>query len=326
MTEKRNHPTLDDVAAAAGVSKAVASRALSGKNRPISSDKKQRVLEAAEKLGYTANPFAQSLSNSSTGLVAIVVNHIGDISDLTLFDTLIQAIQALGKQTLFIRLRSEQDIVDIKRNPFAHRVDAALIFSDLIEPDDAQALFYTQQVIMLNGRKSDNGLSVTVNESIGIEQAIADASSKQIKHAIILAGRENSKVELKRIESYQETMKKLGISLDWLSFCDYSYEVALSCLNASKQPNYNGLGVFCTSDAMAMAATDYYRERSLELVERRAIFGYDKTPFSQIGCYQFPTIGFSKDEFVAAIVQLLNETPLGDKESHHLVVETEYFQ
>lgn len=326
MTEKRNHPTLDDVAAAAGVSKAVASRALSGKNRPISSDKKQRVLEAAEKLGYTANPFAQSLSNSSTGLVAIVVNHIGDISDLTLFDTLIQAIQALGKQTLFIRLRSEQDIVDIKRNPFAHRVDAALIFSDLIEPDDAQALFYTQQVIMLNGRKSDNGLSVTVNESIGIEQAIADASSKQIKHAIILAGRENSKVELKRIESYQETMKKLGISLDWLSFCDYSYEVALSCLNASKQPNYNGLGVFCTSDAMAMAATDYYRDRSPELVERRAIFGYDKTPFSQIGCYQFPTIGFSKDEFVAAIVQLLNETPSGDNESHHLVVETEYFQ
>lgn len=325
MTEKQTHPTLGDVAALAGVSKAVASRALSGKNRPISSDKKQRVIQAAEQLGYVANPFAQSLSNNSTGLIAIVVNHIGDISDLTLFDALIQAIQALGKQALFIRLRSEQDIADIKRNPFAHRVDSALIFSDLIEPVEAQTLFFTEQVIMLNGRKDEQGLSVTVNEALGIEQAVLAASHKNIKHAIMLGGREVSKVEMQRVDSYRQSMERQGIALDWLEYCDYSYEVALNCLKAKSIPNSSGLGVFCTSDAMAMAAMDFFRETDASIIDKKAIFGFDKTPFSQLGCYQFPTIGFSKDEFVASVVQLLKNDSAIESNQRHLIVETEYF-
>ncbi|UXI03358.1 LacI family DNA-binding transcriptional regulator [Photobacterium sp. TY1-4] len=325
MTSKPSLPTLDDVAALAGVSKAVASRALSGKNRPISADKKQRVLDAAETLGYVANPFAQSLSNKSTGLIAIVVNHIADISDLTLFDSLIQAIQALGKQTLFIRLRSQQDIAEIKRNPFVHRVDAALIFSDLIEPDEAPNLFYTNQVIMLNGRKDEQGLSVTINESLGIEQAIAEAQRKQIRQAILLCGRETSQVELQRVESYRQAMHQHGITLVQLGYCDYAYETALDYLQSHPIPQTDGLGVFCTSDSMAMAAMDFFRTTSPAMIERQAIFGFDNTPFSQLGSYRFSTIGYCKDEFVSAIVRLLTEDNLTTAPQKHRIVATRFY-
>ncbi|RYF05752.1 MAG: LacI family transcriptional regulator, partial [Oxalobacteraceae bacterium] len=39
-------PTLSDVAALAGVSRAIASRALSAQPRPVSADKRERVLRA----------------------------------------------------------------------------------------------------------------------------------------------------------------------------------------------------------------------------------------------------------------------------------------
>ena len=52
--------TIADVARQAGVSKAVASRALSPEPRPVSAEKRERVLAAARDLGFRVNLLAQS--------------------------------------------------------------------------------------------------------------------------------------------------------------------------------------------------------------------------------------------------------------------------
>src|SRR5689334_3527816 len=85
-------PTIGDVAEMAGVSRAVASRALSAEKRPVSADKRARVLRAAERLGFRPNLLAQSLTTKKVNLVAVVVNHIHDLSDLDLFDLLLDRI------------------------------------------------------------------------------------------------------------------------------------------------------------------------------------------------------------------------------------------
>ena len=82
----RAAPTIADVARLAGVSRAVASRALASKPRPVSADKRQRVIAAAASLGYRPNLLAQSLTTKTVNLVAVVVNHIHDLSDLDLFE------------------------------------------------------------------------------------------------------------------------------------------------------------------------------------------------------------------------------------------------
>jgi len=69
-------PTIDDVARLAGVSRAAASRALSSQKRPVSADKRERVIEAAAQLGYRANLLAQSLTTKTVNLVAVVVNRL----------------------------------------------------------------------------------------------------------------------------------------------------------------------------------------------------------------------------------------------------------
>ena len=324
MKNNSSVPTLDDVAKLAGVSKSVASRALSGKNRPISPDKKVRVVEAAAQLGYVANPFAQSLINQSTGMIAVVVNHISDISDLALFDLLIQSIQSIGKQTLFVRLRSEKDIAEIKKSPFVHRVDAALIFSDLIEPEEAPNLFYTDKVIMLNGKKAVSGLSVTINEALGIEQAIANARESNITRAVLLCGRQTSLTEKQRVLSYQQCMKNHDIDIELLAYCDYSYESALDYLSRHSL-DINNLGIFCTSDAMAMAAVDYCKEQYRDVVERHAIYGFDNTFFSQIRSYHFSSIGYSKQAFIKLIIELLKTQKYETYEERHLSVDSEFY-
>ncbi|WP_122818950.1 LacI family DNA-binding transcriptional regulator [Nocardioides pantholopis] len=68
---------LIDVAAAAGVSIATASRALSG-TPGVSSSLAEKVRQVAADLGYVANLHARSLASGSTETVGLVVHEIGD--------------------------------------------------------------------------------------------------------------------------------------------------------------------------------------------------------------------------------------------------------
>jgi DNA-binding LacI/PurR family transcriptional regulator len=72
MTAARRRPaTIADVAALAGVSRTTVSHALSGKGR-VDPDTRERVQEAAGRLGYRPSPRAQRLRGGSSGAVAIL--------------------------------------------------------------------------------------------------------------------------------------------------------------------------------------------------------------------------------------------------------------
>ncbi|WP_084129406.1 LacI family DNA-binding transcriptional regulator [Demequina sp. NBRC 110055] len=77
-TARTSPVTLHDVAREAGVSLATASRSLNGSTRNVKAANRERVLEAAERLGYSANASAQAVARGTTTTVALLV---GDIAD-----------------------------------------------------------------------------------------------------------------------------------------------------------------------------------------------------------------------------------------------------
>lgn len=71
--------SLTDVAQAAGVSLATASRVLSGSMYPVSAEMRQRVLEAAERLGYTPNALARALATKTSHIIGAIIGSITDL-------------------------------------------------------------------------------------------------------------------------------------------------------------------------------------------------------------------------------------------------------
>src|SRR5271154_6234020 len=69
--------TLRDVARAAGVSTASASRALA-RQGAVSADLRQRILAAAKRLGYAPNLAARSLAAGKSGLIGVLVNSLAE--------------------------------------------------------------------------------------------------------------------------------------------------------------------------------------------------------------------------------------------------------
>ncbi|WP_168801711.1 LacI family DNA-binding transcriptional regulator [Glycomyces buryatensis] len=70
--------TLRDVAGAAGVSKASASRALDPTSQYVSPEMRARVLETARRLGYRPNASARATTTGATAMVAVLVSDIRD--------------------------------------------------------------------------------------------------------------------------------------------------------------------------------------------------------------------------------------------------------
>jgi DNA-binding LacI/PurR family transcriptional regulator len=315
-------PTIGDVAELAGVSRAVASRALSAEKRPVSSDKRARVLKAAERLGFRPNLLAQSLTTKKVNLVAVVVNHIHDLSDLDLFDLLLDRIQGIGKQVILIRVGSAKGVETFLRNGIAYHVDAALVFSDFADAATVRRLFRSDLVVMLNGRHDRLSPAVIPDEATGIGQAIADAAKKGVKSAALLTGRASSLVEQARVRFYRQALAQHRIKLLRVVQGDYSYESgheAAAKLTAHPGPD----AVFCTSDAMAMGVLDFHRKAFPgNRPTRFRLYGFDNLSLTDFDAYPISSIGYDKTAYVDRILGLL--TAPKPKAGKPITVPTRY--
>lgn len=300
--------TMADVAALARVSRAVVSRAFSVDPRPISPEKRERVLKAAAQLGYQPNLLAQSLTTKRTNLVAVVVNHIHDLSDLDLFDSLLNAMQALGKQVLFIRVNSVDRVEQFLRNGVAHHVDAALVWSDFADAATVRQMFRSDFAVMLNGRPDPLSPAVVPDSTIGIRAAVRDATEKGVRTAALVTGRESSPVEQARIQIYLHALSEHGVTLvQTVRAGDYTYQSgyqAGASFLSDKVPD----AVFCTSDASAMGVLDACRAHFPESRPTRfRLYGYDNLSLTDFAAYPISSVGYDQEEFVGHIARFVAE-------------------
>ncbi len=88
--------TMQDIAQVSGVSQSTVSRVLNDSitSVPIAAETRQRVLEAAERLGYRPNPLARGLRGAKTMLLGLIVR---DISDL-FFTTAVEAVSLSARE------------------------------------------------------------------------------------------------------------------------------------------------------------------------------------------------------------------------------------
>ncbi len=283
---RRKKITLLEIAQEAGVSKSTVSMVLNDKPKaiPISEATKQRVMEAAKRLGYRANAAAKALA---TGRSYTVLMAAFDLWDENLTERLRGAEAYLTPHGYTIRMST----VDTKSGVSAcismlHSGQAdGVLLTGLATPETYPILKTLKaetdsldipMVALANAFPPD---ITPVIADIDDEKGARDAVAHLIEHGhrrILLLGVAGQPWGIKREQGYRKALEEAGIPIEpeLIVLGDRSQTWAYNTtLEIADSRNFTAM--FAVTDNMAFAALSALREKGKRVPDDCAVVGFD---------------------------------------------------
>ncbi len=288
MNDLRANATIEDVAAAAGVSVATVSRAL--RDLPnVAPSTRDKVRAVAKDLAYVSNPSASRLAAGRTGTVAVVV----PMFDAWYFSCVVAGIEAVLKDRhvdlLLYAVGNEEDRSSFfaGRGAWWRRSDA-LIIVDVALPDNVVARLHNGGArIVTIGSRTEPFSSVTLDEQAAAASAARRLIDLGHRRIGVLTGEPLSadfRVPMMRLEGFRQAMIDAGVDPTPELACDGNFsieggaEAMAELLSLGDPPT----AVFALSDEMAFGALGELRRRGLSAPDDVAIVGFDDHQMAEL--------------------------------------------
>ncbi len=229
-----------DVAAAAGVSKMTASRALRG-DKDVSQANIKRVKQAAREIGYFGNQFASSLSSKHTDLIGVVVPSLSNIVFPQVMSGVTDALKGTVLQPVFGVTDYDPDMeYDTLRNMLSWR-PAGLIVTGLDHPPETRQLLSDAgvpvvQIMDIDGDPIDACVGFSHTEAgYDIANALFDAGLRRFGYVGRNLGKDLRAA--KRKQGFQNALRDRGLAFtDVIDGSDLTGDVtALSAVDCGRR-------------------------------------------------------------------------------------------
>lgn len=167
-------PGIRDVARAAGVSVATASRVMAKADYPVAADTRQRVLDAARRLSFVPNALARGLVRSKTDTIGVVVPGIINPYYAAMVEAIDRAARGQGLTTLLgLTGGNEERREEIIDELVSRRVDGLIVCAGADDHRPGRAPEALSVPMVLIGEQPNPGFSIvqTDNHQAGFEAA-----------------------------------------------------------------------------------------------------------------------------------------------------------
>jgi len=304
--------TLKDVADAAGVSTATASRVLSGR-RPVTADVAAVVRAASEQLGYQTDVVARSLRMRTTGTVGMVVPRISN----PFFPAVVEAVEqelAQGDVQLLLcdsRGSLEQEAARI-RALIGRRVDGILLVpcespgSDEVVATASAAV----PVVLIDRTAGPTGTAaadfVCTDDRLGMALLFELLLARGARTFAWVSATGTTSSAVARTESYRAHAGAVdAASAERTLLGDFSYEwgheVAGRLLAAGPLPD----AVVCGADIVALGLLSTFHVAGVAVPGDVLVTGYDDIGFAALSNPALTTVRQPVEQLGRAAVGLL---------------------
>lgn len=271
-------PTLEDVAARAGVSTATVSRCLNTPDKVVEQTR-QRVMEAVEVLGYAPNFSAQALAAKRTRTIGAII------------PTMENAIFAEGIQAFQDVLQSEGYTLLIASTGYDPKVEAqavrtlvargaeGLLLIGYDRDPSVDAFLVTQKVpvvISWTFDPSKPGCSVGFDNHRGMQALVNHALDLGHRHVAMISAHTygNDRARARR-DAAVSTLQARGLSPVQIIETDYGLAPGEAALHAVVEASPEVTLVLCGNDVLAAGALRAATSLGLEVPRDISITGFD---------------------------------------------------
>jgi DNA-binding LacI/PurR family transcriptional regulator len=305
-------PTARQVAELAQVSVATVSYVLSGRDRPVGAETRQRVLDAARQLGYTPNQAARSLRKRRTQRVCLLQSSLGGVpADERLSKDLHEMADGHGYSVITLAVYSDaraQAAVDTLRGGIADGALLNLTGDDHLTRDLLAEVAATglPMVVMRNEGVPDGCDAVRTPE--------AEVSAEAVEH-LLAEGRRRIAFMAHRYELYRErpsgrllgyttALERHGVDQPIIvSGADdrvAAYHAATELLRSPDRPD----AIFAASDRAAISVINAARDAGLSVPGDVAVVGVGNIDEGLISNPPLSTVGPLRHDYTD-VVRLL---------------------
>jgi DNA-binding LacI/PurR family transcriptional regulator len=281
-----SRPTLEAVAAHAGVSRATVSRVVNG-GPGVRTEVREKVQRSVEELGYVPNSAARSLVTRRTGAVAVVIAE----PETRVFSDPFFAQQLRGisrelserdTQLLLMLLEHRRDYARIGRYLSGGHVDGALMFS--LHSDDPLPGMAAESGLptVFGGRpgwpgaEQDRGLLyVDTDNRGGARQAVEHLLEGGRRRIAVITGSLDQTSALDRLHGYRDALGAAGARPGMEAHGGFTAEGGERAMRELLDRHPDMDAVFAGSDLMASGALRALRSGGRRVPQDVAVVGYD---------------------------------------------------
>ena len=285
MTRNSTAPRLADVAAAADVSLATASRSLAGRTG-VSVEVAERVRRTALALGYVANIHARTLAGGATATVGLIVHEIGDPYFSEIASGVISVAEERGRTVQICHSGRDPEVELLQiRTLVMHRVDAIVIagsgYTDsAVQAEADRALRAFQDSggrVAVIGRHFLHADAVLPDNRAGGRAAAQHALSLGHRHIAVTAGSLNLTTVEDRLAGIDDALREVGRSLSELPVIHTGFDRdgGRRAAETVLADHPETTAILALNDAMAMGILSTLREHRVPVPQRVSVVGFD---------------------------------------------------
>jgi LacI family repressor for deo operon, udp, cdd, tsx, nupC, and nupG len=308
--------SIQDVAREAGVAASTVSRALTIPGR-IAEKTRSKVLEAANKLGYTANAAARNLRKGRSKVVLIVLPgpfNAGASQVIGEIITVIDKELAAKDYTLRIANVDRQADSDsyMLELAFSGQIDGAIVVSGGVPEVGGRSMADSGiPLVSILFDYSDKGVpSVTTNDR-QISRAVIEALLERGHRSFLyVGGPKGNYVEVERHKGVRSALSRRKDCTLRTVNSDFHFSGGIAAADSWLAQEIRPTAVFCASDDMAIAFVRRVSEAGINVPRDVSVVGFDG---ASVGAFTVPSLSTVSQptaqmgqEVVGAIIALMN--------------------
>lgn len=289
-------PTLEMVAAAAGVGRGTVSRVVNGSSQ-VSEQTVAAVNAAIEALGYVPNRAARSLASNRTMALALIVPENPErFLDDPYLAAVVRGIYARledSEYVLTLFVASSDPTRKTLRYLRGGNVDGAIIVSQH-ERDNYLLSLRDVMPIVFNGKPSEDGTPPYYYVDVDNEGAAREGTDYLVKNGrrriAHIAGPHDMPAARDRVAGWQKALADAGLPADALELADFTAAGGAQAMREllAKHPDLDS--VFVASDQMAVGALGVLLDAGISVPEQVAVVGFDNSSAALSGRIPLTTV------------------------------------
>ncbi|MET8141176.1 LacI family DNA-binding transcriptional regulator [Sphaerisporangium sp. NPDC005288] len=302
-------PTLEAVAARAGVSKSSVSRVVNGETS-VTPAIRDQVLRAVRELGYVPNGAARSLATQSTDTVAVIVSDPpqGVVSDDPMFSTVVRTVSRVledaGKQVTLMLAGSKESRARIERFIAAGHA-AGLLLVPMHGPDPLPGALARMGVPMVSFGRTAPGVAYADNDNVGgASLAAGHLLSRGRRRVATITGPLDMIPSQDRLAGYRETLRESGRRSN-VAIGDFTRVSGAQGMRQLLEDDPALDAVFAANDLMAIGALHALREAGRRVPDDVAVVGFDDIEAAMYTAPPLTTVRSPMGDQAAAAARLL---------------------